>query len=128
MHEVGCDGCGVFEQRNRENQDGYARKRCPGWCSWLWLYKTQLSGSIRRTETCNAREVIRNELDYFSNHKQDFEWKVYSYDKPDSLKEILAQEGFNIGNPEALMVMKLDDQHPLLTNNQPLGVKEIKRK
>ncbi|MFJ7730870.1 GNAT family N-acetyltransferase [Lysinibacillus sp. NPDC097231] len=73
----------------------------------------------------NAREIIKNELNYFSNRKQDFEWKVYSYDKPDSLKDILEQEGFKIDNPEALMVMKLADRHPLLTNNQFLGVKEI---
>ncbi len=73
----------------------------------------------------NVREIIRNEVSYFSNRKQDFEWKVYSYDKPDSLKDILAQEGFEIDNPEALMVMELDDSHPLLTNSQFLGVKEI---
>ncbi|ATP39925.1 GNAT family N-acetyltransferase [Solibacillus sp. R5-41] len=73
----------------------------------------------------NAREIIRNELNYFSNCKQDFEWKVYSYDKPDSLKDILDQEGFKIDNPEALMVMKLDDRHPFLSNSPFLSVKEI---
>ncbi|MGE7023508.1 GNAT family N-acetyltransferase [Solibacillus cecembensis] len=73
----------------------------------------------------NARAIIRHELNYFSNRKQDFEWKVYSYDKPDNLKDILDQEGFKIGSPEALMVMELDDQHPLLTNSQLLGLKEI---
>ncbi|KGR75169.1 GNAT family N-acetyltransferase [Ureibacillus sinduriensis] len=73
----------------------------------------------------NAREIIKKELTYFSDIKQDFEWKVYSYDKPDNLKEILEQEGFTIGDPEALMVMKIDDEHTLLTNRQLLGVKEI---
>lgn len=73
----------------------------------------------------NAREIIRNELNYFSDCNQDFEWKVYSYDKPDCLKDILDQEGFIIESPEALMVMKLVDLHPLLTNSQLLGVKEI---
>lgn len=74
----------------------------------------------------NAREIIRNELTYFSDRKQDFEWKVYSYDKPDCLKDILEQEGFTIDNPEALMVIKLADKHPLLTDSQFFEVKEIK--
>jgi GNAT superfamily N-acetyltransferase len=73
----------------------------------------------------NVRDVIRNELNYFSHCKQDFEWKVYSYDKPESLKDILEQEGFQIDDVEALMVMKLEDRHPLLTNSQLHGVKEI---
>ncbi|SOC44656.1 GNAT family N-acetyltransferase [Ureibacillus acetophenoni] len=73
----------------------------------------------------NAREVIKSELNYFKNLNQDFEWKVYSYDKPDHLKDILKQEGFTIGDPEALMVMKLDDQHPLLNDGQYPNIKEI---
>lgn len=73
----------------------------------------------------NAREIIKKELSYFRNLKQNFEWKVYSYDKPDNLKDILQQEGFEIDQPEALMVMKLADRHPLLNNSQFLCVKEI---
>lgn len=73
----------------------------------------------------NARTIIKQELDYFSNLGQDFEWKVYSYDKPDSLKDILEQEGFRVDTAEALMVMKLDDQHHLLKNNQYFGLKEL---
>lgn len=73
----------------------------------------------------NAKAVIQNQLGYFKNLKQNFEWKVYSYDKPDNLKDILEQEGFTIGDPEALMVMKLDDQHPLLKDGQHPNVKEI---
>lgn len=73
----------------------------------------------------SAREVIRNELNYFNNLRQSFEWKVYSYDKPDNLRGILEQEGFTVDNPEALMVMKLSDQCPLLTNRNFHGLKEI---
>ncbi|MEK4628510.1 MAG: GNAT family N-acetyltransferase [Solibacillus sp.] len=73
----------------------------------------------------NAREIINKELSYFSNRKQNFEWKVYSYDQPTNLKDILEKEGFEIGNPEALMVMKLADQHPLLKNSEVHSVKEI---
>ncbi|HWL24233.1 MAG TPA: N-acetyltransferase, partial [Ureibacillus sp.] len=73
----------------------------------------------------NATEIIRNELEYFKQLNQSFEWKVYSYDKPDNLKELLKQEGFTIGDPEALMVMEIDEQHPLLVNGHTANVKEI---
>lgn len=73
----------------------------------------------------NARKIIKNEINYFINRGQEFEWKVYSYDNPAHLKDILEQEGFTIDPPEALMVMKLADTHPLLTNSQLFDVKEI---
>lgn len=73
----------------------------------------------------NAKEVIKNELTYFTNKKMDFEWKVYSYDYPSSLIDILEQEGFEMGEPEALMVMKVDENHPMLTHVQAIEVKEI---
>lgn len=73
----------------------------------------------------NAREIIKNELDYFKQRNQSFEWKVYSYDKPDNLKELLKQEGFTIGDPEALMFMEIDHQHPLLLDGSFKNVIEI---
>lgn len=73
----------------------------------------------------NATAVIKKEVSYFKKLQQDFEWKVYSYDKPEHLKDLLEQEGFTDGEPEALMVMKLTDGHPLLLNNQLHLVKEI---
>lgn len=73
----------------------------------------------------SAREVIRNERSYFGSLNQRFEWKVFSYDKPDNLTEILKQEGFTIDDPEALMVVKLSESHPFLTNFDLQIVKEI---
>ncbi|MCF6137742.1 GNAT family N-acetyltransferase [Pseudalkalibacillus berkeleyi] len=73
----------------------------------------------------NARKIINEEIDYFAKHNQDFEFKVYSYDRPDNLKDILVQEGFTIDDPEALMVMEIDERHPLIrTDRHPL-LKEI---
>ena len=71
----------------------------------------------------NAREIIKNEINYFSNRGQEFEWKVYSYDKPAHLKDILEQEGFTIDPPEALMVMKLADTDHLLIASFPMSRK-----
>lgn len=73
----------------------------------------------------NAREVIQNELNYFNNLKQNFEWKVYNYDQPENLKDLLEQQGFTDGDPEALMVMEITNGHPLLTNSLHTDVREI---
>ncbi len=59
----------------------------------------------------NASEVIDNELDYFKNLGQEFEWKVYSYDQPHNLKNLLLQKGFEMEGEEALMVLELNEQH-----------------
>ncbi|MFC7393810.1 GNAT family N-acetyltransferase [Scopulibacillus cellulosilyticus] len=73
----------------------------------------------------NAKKIIKEELNYFRNLGQDFEWKVYSYDKPYNLKDLLLQEGFKENESEALMVIPLDDKHPLLNNDLDFNLKEI---
>src|SRR5690554_2311610 len=73
----------------------------------------------------NGRDIIKRELAYFHELKKDFEWKVYSFDKPSNLKEMLKQEGFTIDERETLMVLKLEEHHPLLSNAQLHNVKEI---
>jgi hypothetical protein len=42
----------------------------------------------------NAEDIIRQQVTYFESIGQDFEWKVYDYDKPSDLKERLASYGF----------------------------------
>lgn len=73
----------------------------------------------------NAREIIKQELIYFNAIGQEFEWKVYSYDQPDNLKELLIEEGFTMDEQEALMVLQLE-QHPFLSASGLQDVKEIK--
>ncbi|MGP4062829.1 GNAT family N-acetyltransferase [Halobacillus sp. H74] len=55
----------------------------------------------------NAREVILSELEYFKEIGQSFEWKLYSYDRPEELKDLLLEAGFEEEEEEALMVMEL---------------------
>ncbi|WP_054767740.1 GNAT family N-acetyltransferase [Lysinibacillus parviboronicapiens] len=73
----------------------------------------------------NVEKVIEQEVNYFRKLNQPFEWKVYSYDKPSNLKERLAQQGFTIEDPEAVMVLKLEPQHALLSETTPLHLQEI---
>jgi hypothetical protein len=62
-----------------------------------------------RLEAANADELIREQVSYFEGLGQDFEWKVYDYDRPLDLKDRLAAHGFIIEEAEAIMV--LDLQH-----------------
>src|SRR5574339_3748 len=71
----------------------------------------------------NANDMIREQILYFEKIGQDFEWKVYDYDKPSDLKERLASRGFIIGEEEAIMVLDLEDApgflwQPVLANVQ----------
>jgi len=57
----------------------------------------------------NVEAVIREQVSYFENLGQDFEWKLYDYDRPPGLKERLASYGFIIEEAEAIMVLDLED-------------------
>jgi len=55
----------------------------------------------------NVEQTIQEQLAYFNAIGQDFEWKLYDYDQPPDLKERLAALGFEIEEPEAIMVLDL---------------------
>lgn len=73
----------------------------------------------------NARSVVQQELAYFKERQQHFEWKVYSYDQPAHLKELLQEEGFTLEGEEAVLVTELHQNHPLLKVTRTHKVKEI---
>jgi GNAT superfamily N-acetyltransferase len=56
----------------------------------------------------NVVVEIRRQAAYFQRIGQEFEWKVYDYDRPADLKERLAFHGFSVAEAEALMVLDLD--------------------
>lgn len=64
--------------------------------------------SHSRLNESNAGDVIREQVSYFESLGQDFEWKLYDYDRPSDLKERLASFGFTIGEAEAIMVLELE--------------------
>ena len=62
----------------------------------------------------NAENTIREQVIYFESIGQDFEWKVYDYDRPSDLKERLSSSGFIIEEAEAIMVLDLEDAPDIL--------------
>src|SRR5215207_2666589 len=62
----------------------------------------------------NVREVVQREIKYFTDRTQDFEWKAFAHDQPPDLIEVLRRMGFGVEEPEALMVLDLEDASALL--------------
>jgi len=62
----------------------------------------------------SADAAIREQIAYFKEIGADFEWKLFDYDSPPDLKERLAAHGFEIGEPESLMILPLDAAPPSL--------------
>jgi GNAT superfamily N-acetyltransferase len=56
----------------------------------------------------NVDAVIDAQIAYFESIKTDVEWKLYDYDKPADLIERLARRGFEVDEPEAVMVIDLE--------------------
>ncbi|WP_082234511.1 GNAT family N-acetyltransferase [Halobacillus massiliensis] len=73
----------------------------------------------------NAAEVIEGEVRYFEKLNQRFEWKVHSYDRPDNLMDLLIQKGFERGEEEALMVLELTEDEPLIQKKPSNNLIEI---
>ncbi len=55
-----------------------------------------------------ADAVIDAEIAYFEAIGTDVEWKLYDYDQPADLGERLAAKGFEIEEPETVMVIDLE--------------------
>ena len=67
-----------------------------------------------RLTEANVEATIREQVRYFESIGQDFEWKVYDYDRPPDLKERLAAVGFEIEDAEAIMALDLAEAPRIL--------------
>ena len=52
--------------------------------------------------------VIAEQIAYFEERAQPFEWKAYEHDEPADLREQLVSAGFEAEEPEAVMVLDLE--------------------
>lgn len=94
-------------------------------CEWTRMRREVLPNLVRYTLTGvgyggghvswsnlneeNADAAIRSQIEYFGKLGADFEWKYYSYDKPQDLPQRLLAHGFSAEEPEALMVADITD-------------------
>jgi GNAT superfamily N-acetyltransferase len=67
-----------------------------------------------RLNAANADRVIAEQIAYFQQLGQNFEWKIYDHDTPDDLKDRLSAQGFEAEEPEALLVLEIAAAPPIL--------------
>jgi GNAT superfamily N-acetyltransferase len=60
-----------------------------------------------RLDEEDVQRIIGEQIAYFEDLNQSFEWKLYDYDTPSDLKERLVAFGFEVDEPEAIMVLEL---------------------
>jgi hypothetical protein len=73
----------------------------------------------------HVEQAISEQIAFFERLGHSFEWKVYDYDRSADLKERLRKRGFEVGEPEALMVLDLDSHPGLLAAAVPEGIRRI---
>lgn len=77
-----------------------------------------------RLDETNADAIIGQQIAYFTEVGQPFEWKVYAHDTPADLRERVLAHGLVADEPEAIMVLEITAAPDLL--RQPVGV-DIRR-
>jgi hypothetical protein len=84
-------------------------------------------GSVIYSQLAESRveAAIDEQVAYFEGVGQEFEWKVFDYDSPPDLKERLAARGFEVEDPDAIMVLDLDEASETLFRPSTQGVRRI---
>ena len=73
----------------------------------------------------DVEQAIQAQILFFERIGQSFEWKVYDYDTPADLVERLAAVGFEVEDPESIMVLELDAANPLLLRSEFPDVRRL---
>lgn len=81
--------------------------------------------SFSAMDDSNADRVIEEQIEYYKQLKQQFEWKVFDYDKPSDLKDRLLKKGFTLEESEALMISDLTEANQLLDTQVLPEVKRL---
>jgi len=62
----------------------------------------------------NVEEVIEEEIAHFESRGRDFSWVVFRHDTPANLKDRLLANGFLNEEPDAIMILDIEDLSPVL--------------
>ena len=62
----------------------------------------------------NVEEVIQEEIAHFESRERDFSWVVFRHDTPANLKDRLLANGFLNEEPDAIMILDIEDLSPVL--------------
>lgn len=74
----------------------------------------------------NADAVIDEQIEYFTSRGLNWDWKTYAYDKPSDLPERLQRRGFQPEEPEAVMVLDINEASPDLLAPPKIALRQVK--
>jgi GNAT superfamily N-acetyltransferase len=69
--------------------------------------------------------AIEQQVTYFETLGREFEWKAYAHDEPSNLVERLADHGFELDEPEAILVLDLRVASEPLAATSAVRVKRV---
>lgn len=92
------------DERRRLSEPGFDRMATPQLIRHVGLDTPHSFIGWSRHEEATLDSAIDREIEYFSALGHEFEWKVFSYDEPNTLRERLAARGFAVGPEERLLV------------------------
>ena len=73
----------------------------------------------------NIKDVVLNEIQYFSKLGIDFEWKAFRHDEPTGLNSVLANMGFEVEMPDSVMVYDLSEAADWVHDEIPPAIRRI---
>jgi hypothetical protein len=116
------------EQRRELQMSGFRREVTPGVVRHISLPDVPAEGIVlySRLDAESVEATIREQVAYFEGIGQDFEWKVYDHDTPPDLLDRLAAHGFIVEDPEAFMVLDLDEASPAMWQPVKHRVRQIR--
>ena len=81
-----------------------------------------------RLDESRADTAIQEQVSYFTQLNQPFEWKVYDHDKPQDMLERLQAYGFVPEDPDAVMLLDLESAPASLLKPVQVDVRQVTRR
>jgi ribosomal protein S18 acetylase RimI-like enzyme len=97
------------EQRIDVQYPHMQREEAPGVVRHVASHGGRSIVQYSRLDKHTVDQAIRDQIAYFGNIGQDFEWKAYAHDQPADLVERLRAHGFQTEEPDAIMLRELKD-------------------
>lgn len=118
----------LYDQQRQDGTvyPGVRREITPYTVRAIDLISSEINGIFySQLSEDNADAVIAEEIRFFQEIGQDFEWKAHDHDQPPDLKARLARHGFDIGDAEAIMVLDIEQTPDSLLQPIQADVRQI---
>jgi GNAT superfamily N-acetyltransferase len=117
----------VYDQQERyaAREVGLRREELPHLVRQVDLLGTSGVVIHSRLSERTADAAIEEQIAYFGRLGQDFEWKVFSHDRPPDLVQRLAAHGFDIDETEAVLVRDAQSAAQACRSTPEVAVRRI---